>query len=315
MVLRIVITVCAAIAFSLVFCCVGVVLGEKADIGTEPSDGGMPTVSSTDTSVSEKEDPRFEFKNVIARKAVTMPVASEDVSLYDTLLVQLTDREGKLKYLSSVSSLLYGSGFSTTLKPISAVINDSRLKASMVSVAFTPFARLNDTKEGAELADACTLALVKELCGSDIDEILLEKADISESLLADVVECVSKYDDIALGVLIPSAVLGEIDSKKEELIRESYSLFDYCVLDLSDIPLGITPSQTETSSADTAEIPPSPSESKQYSELYRLLNENTLLIAKYSLRIRLCATTKEALEAVNSLVDSLNIENYEIVSE
>ena len=308
--LRILITVICAGAFSVAFYYLGMFLGEKAALEV-PGDTTPPVNEGT----SEREEittPQFDFKDIAGVKAVCFSLADSDIAIYDTVLVRLTDREGKLKYLSSVSSLMYGSQFSTTLKPISAAVNDADVKANKVAVSFLPFGKgVTGAKEKA-FADTCSLALLKEICDHDVSEILLESAELSEEFVLSATKYVSSFENINLGVLIDSSILDFHDYKAEEILKEYYTAFDFCVVDLSHLPLENESGEKQTTGEDVSD---ENGEETSYKKLYSLITENTLIIAKYSLRLRFCAPTVEALNEVNRLVHELGIENYEIVSE
>jgi len=313
--LRILITVISSLLVSVLFCFFGIMLGRNADEGTVTTPDGESVTSSPKEEITT--EPQFVFKDVENVKAVPIPVGKGDLIPYNTVRVPITDGEGKLAYLSSVSSLMYGSEFSTTLKPIAAAVNGADLKSNEISVSLLPFILENNQ----DFADDCTLALVKELCGYNIDEILFERCDISEDLLLRSTAYTGTKENVKLGVLLPSSVFDGIISEKEQIVREYYTAYDFCVIDLSDITLGKAsetgiPADTGSSSPDgeTAspeEEKPSPS---AYDTLYAEISENALLIAKYSLRIRLCAT-EDGLEEALRLIEALGVENYEIVTE
>ena len=299
-VFRVILTVVLAISFSVLFSFIGITLGRNADKGldfTTPPGGSNTQLPEDEVTTA----PDFDFKDVKKVKAVVLSLGKDDTMPYNTVSIHLTDGEGKLTYLSSVSSLMYGSSFSTTMKPIAAAVNSADIKSNAISACFKPFV-LDDNQD---FADACSLALIKELSGQDINEILLERHDVSDKLITEASEYVSGVEDIDLGILLPNSVFDGIVSEKEKAIKRYYSLFDFCVVDMSHISFDGEAEGTDGS--DDAL-------SSGYTEAYAIINENALLIAKYSLRIRFYAPTDEALEEVKLLISELGIESYDIIS-
>lgn len=283
--LRIVITVVAALTFAVLFYLVGMKLSESADIGLT-DDTTKDTMTDSEAQTTEI----FVFKDHPNTKSLDLTGAKADKVPYNTVLVRLSGDDGKLKYLSSVSSLIYGSSFQTTMKPITAVINSADIKSNRISLSFKVFS-LDDNRD---FADSCSLSLIKELCCYDeVDEIILE-GDVSDSLLADAAEYVSSFEQKSLGVLIGADVFDGIDTEVESAVRRYYSDYDFCVIDLTDYRLG-------TSGA--------------YDGVYSTVSENAMLFAKYSLRVRLFASTDEGREEALKLIEELELEDYEIICE
>lgn len=285
--LRIVITVVAALLFAVIFYLVGMRLSENADLG-------LSTDTTTDTGSGATTGPVtteiFVFKDHPSTKSLDLTGAKTDKIPYNTVLVRLTDPAGKLKYLSSVSSLIYGSSFQTTMKPITAAVNSADIKSNRISLSFKAFS----LEDNQNFADACSLALIKELCAyEDVDEIILEGA-VSDSLASEAASFVSSTAGKSLGLLIGADVFDGVDTEIEAAVRKYYSGYDFCVIDLTGAPLG---------------------ESGSYDEIYTILTENAMIFAKYSLRVRFLASTKDGQEEALKLIEELEIEDYEIVCE
>jgi len=305
--IRIIITVVAALAFAVLFSIVGIKLGKNADAGlTDAVQSTMPELTENPEGTTV---PQFDFKDVPNVKSADVSVAKGEMIPYNTVTVRLSDSEGKLAYLSSVSSLMYGSSYTTTLKPIAAAVNGADIKSNGISLSFFPFL----LESNPDFADACSLALIKELCAQNIDEIVLERSDLSNGFVEEAMEYVHSKEGISLGVLLSPDVLDGITSEKEKVLKQYYTAYDFCVLDFTSTPLGTGEAQTEQESTTGDETSSTPESA--YLDIYSKINENALLIAKYSLRIRLLAPTVEALEEAGRLIEELGIENYEILSE
>ena len=300
--LRIILTVALASLFSVLFCMVGITLGKNAVEGLDTTTPTEGTTAATEEEITSANS--FAFKEIENIKAIGLTLAREDRLPYNTVQIPLTDGEGKLMYLSSVSAVLYGSSFSTTLKPITAAVNSANIKSNAISVSFRPF----ELGENQGFADSCTMALIKELCDHDINEIVLERHDISDELAREAVKYVSEKDNTTLGIILPDDVLSGIISEKEKVIRKYYTLFDFCVIDTAYLIFPGEDEETDASFEEGSEV-----DGDVYENVYSVLNENTLLIAKYSLRIRLYATDDETLLKVNELIERLDLENYEII--
>ncbi len=306
--IRILISIAIAVIISVFFCVVGITLGQRVIFEDEGET--TPQTNGTD----EVTLPAFTLKDVPEAKAADITLAQKGGVPYNTVSVPITDENGKLIYLSSVYSLLYGDSAPSSMKTIDSAVADANIKANKISLRFTPF----DLENDPVLSDACSFVLFKDLISKDVDEIIVPVDGIRPSLENNILS--TERGDILLGASLDADLLFEPDH--EETIRRYYSIFDFVVLELSpDLMLGIpedtdtdtevTPKETEaeTVDGDVTDTPESPD-----STVYSILQASAQTIKRYSLRVKI-SVLEDEVDSVMSMLDALGVGNYEIYSK
>ncbi len=278
MFLRISISLILGLAMSFGLIVVGKRLGDMLPEAPEESSGSDPS--------EDREN--FVYKAIEPASGGEASFFSKlSENDFDFLSVRISDSDGKLKYLTDINSILYSSGISTSLKPLSAVIKDAKSYGKSVSVDFSLF----ESDKGQETADICSIAILRLLASFDTDEAVIHIGDRSASELSDIIE-LSKSKMKLGAILTYSAITSEI------ALREYYSAFDFLVLDLTSLSAEKgTPNDDGTTEAPS---------------IREFLGENGVILKKYSIRLRVGAKGSDDAEELVALFKEFNIDSYEL---
>lgn len=295
--LRVIISLSVAVIISFALIFFGSRLGEKVP------DEITPETTAPESTLAR---PEFDFKTV-EEKFVS---DRDSVHLFgengpDAVVLNVSDKTGKLNCITSINSLLYGNAVNSELRPIEALLYEAKLKAKSVSVRFTPF--VNEASQ--EYADLCSAAVIGALSGYEIDEIVLNLDNVTPELAARLKQ---SGKGVKVGGIISLSML-----ENEFLVKEFYKALDFLVLDLTGLDITSYKGESDTLSSETtdeAETVTGGEESPAVPEksVESVLEEYSLTVIKYSVRLSVTCDNEAELADFLEFYRSFGLCGYEI---
>lgn len=296
---KVIVCIVIGIAISLAVFFTGLHLNESMPYNT--GDGMETTAPETE----KNNIPTFQFKDVaefFAADKKVMSLFHGEQNALDTVMISVSEADGKLRYRSAALNILSGAGEQKNLPTLEALVQAESVEEKRVSLFYTPFSLEEDTS----LVINCIRLVIGEMSTFGADEIIIDARGLTRAQIEIVASVLPQKSNVHIGLLLSKDVLEQKNA--ESVIRNYYELYDMLIFDLSTLPSDAPETSTGTGETETGE-------STAVKTLESFLKENQLILAKYSVRIHAAAKNVQDAERIIALADLYETCGVSLVSE